>query len=258
MGKTYQALFCASAFLDCVKITRAPNTSRTVCCQKVITKRPSYPVAKSLDANLDLPANLRINPKFTYSNTRFEANPLIISPNGFARYILLTDGHLPQHLSIISQGLTMRHASTHIPSPPSLQVSDIHCIYPFAPIRRTVIFVDSLQRPLLYSTSTWCPEAFQSIMSQNQNLPIWLVFAKKQVHLSRRLLAVHYGICPQAATFFGYSSSQDLWARDVIFRQQSRPFLFIHQILSPAIEQYVGPMQPSSNLPVFDQQLHDL
>lgn len=189
-------------------------------------------------------ASVNINPILTLTNKQFNANPGLVTPNGFARFIILTDGHLPQLLSIaIRHPLTLQHIHTHIPQTWPKLTSSSRCSYPSNPVRRSVVFVDQHQKALLYSTSVWCPIAFQQYMSNNQNLPIWIAFADHSIHLSRELLAVHNGTCPQVAAKFGFSNSTKIWARDIIFRENARPFLYLHQMLSPALEEHVGPMR---------------
>lgn len=201
---------------------------------------------RTIDENLFTTPGLvcaRINPIVTLTSKQFNADPSLVSRNGLVRYIILTDGHLPPLLSILVQhSLTFQRIHTDLPPNLPKRTSLKHCIYPSKPVKRSVTFADQHQRTLLYSTSTWCPFAFRNYMLGSQNLPIWLAFDNQAVQCSREVLAVHFGTCPQVADLFGFSGSTKIWARDIIFRQNTRPILYIHQMLSPALEEHIGPM----------------
>lgn len=201
------------------------------------------------------PSNARLTANVTYHNHDFTRCATSISPNGFARFILLSDGHLSPRLSIITRSnLILQHVSTTIPPSehsPLSKNSQFRRIYPLNPVRRTVVFVhpsasnEQKSQPLLYSSSTWCPDAYASIMINNEDKPISQVFEEQKVSLSRQVLSVSYGTCPSVAATFDLPPSSTMWARNLIFYQHNIPFLYIHQILSPVIQSYVGDMQPS-------------
>lgn len=234
------------------------------------------------------PPNQKITPLLTIDESQFSDNPGLVNTNAFARFILLTDGHLPQLAGVLAQApdhyLYMHHIDTTFPTPmhQAYPLPPTHCFFPLSPVKRTISFHDTSRqqqqpkhhrfryrhrrpshsqpqqrRMLLYSTSVWCPHFYNSLMlhpEDNQHLPAWRVFAKRKFAMSRSVIAVHYGTCPLVATAFGFPPSTLLWARDVIFRRNERPFLYVHEILSPSFEQYVGSMKPPLPLP----QKHDI
>lgn len=189
--------------------------------------------------------NIRLNPDVTFPYEYFSESYLHVCDNPFARAILLGDDHLPRTLNILSHGnLKLEHLETSRPKPPN-------AFFPPQPVRRTVAFVDYSTvcsrhpTPLLYSTSVWCPHTYTAIMAKRHHLPFYQVAESLRLPVSRLVTAVYFGTCPTVADFFEVPRQSQLWARDVTFRHRCHTFLHIHQILSPAIQHYVGDMKPS-------------
>lgn len=203
-----------------------------------------HPKVQSLD-NYPL-TNIRLSPDVTFSHDCFSESSSHVCDNPLARVVLLSDDHLPRTLALLSQGnLQLKHVHTSQPKPPNVS-------FPPQPVRRTVAFIDyspvhaRYPTPLLYSTSLWCPYTYTATMAKCNHLPFYEIVESLQLPVSRLVTAVHFGTCPPVADFFGVPSHTRLWARDVSFRRRRRTFLHIHQILSPAIQYYVGDMQPSA------------
>lgn len=196
-------------------------------------------------SNTHILPNIRLSSDVTFPHEYFSESYVHVCDNPFARVILLGDDHSPRTLDILSHGnLKLKHLATSRPKPPN-------GFFPPQPVRRTVVFVDystvfaQHPTPLLYSTSVWCPYTYTAVMSKRHHLPFYQVAESLRLPASRLVTAVHFGTCPTVARLFGVPLQSQLWARDVTFRHRCRTFLQIHQIFSPAIQHYVGDMQPS-------------
>ena len=81
-------------------------------------------------------------------------------------------------------------------------------------------------------------------MGSNEHRPLWERFVDLKLHVSRKVLTVYFGTCDELAPVFGVPKGTYMWARDYLFRINQRPFLIVHEIMSPQLQQYLGDIVP--------------
>lgn len=81
-------------------------------------------------------------------------------------------------------------------------------------------------------------------MGDRQGQSLWEAFVDLKLHVSRKILAVYYGTCPELAQLFDVDKDTHMFARDYMFRIEQRPFLIVHEIFSPTLHHYLGELTP--------------
>lgn len=70
--------------------------------------------------------------------------------------------------------------------------------------------------------------------------PIWVSLASERIELYREIQTCYYGHHPELEARFGCSGP--FAGRQYVFWHEGRPLTVIHEVFSPGLAQYIGPM----------------
>lgn len=172
-----------------------------------------------------------IDPLYTLKDPQFTENlNQCLTPEPMWRFILLSDGHIVQHLSILTQHPT--------------KLALLETTYCVKTVRRRIAILGPEDVPLLHASSVWDIDAYNSMMAGRETLPLFEVFSQLRLACSREIPAVHYGTCATLEEMFNVSKGTGMWARDFEFRRNGASFLSIHEVFSPSLSKWLGPIVP--------------
>ena len=94
---------------------------------------------------------------------------------------------------------------------------------------------------LVYAASWWNAHVAKQYL-KDASQPIWASLSQGRTELYRDIREVTYGKCPALEDPFGCDGP--FWGRDYVFWHGGKPLTVIHEVFSPALSQYLGPMMP--------------
>ncbi|KAK9908334.1 hypothetical protein WJX75_006252 [Coccomyxa subellipsoidea] len=92
---------------------------------------------------------------------------------------------------------------------------------------------------LVCATSWWNTDEIARYLGQTQK-PIWINLSVNRTELYREITQVYCGHSPDLERRFGQKGP--FWGREYIFWHDGKPLTLIHEIFSPALEDYLGPV----------------
>ena len=72
--------------------------------------------------------------------------------------------------------------------------------------------------------------------------PIWVNLSRERAELYREIQTLQQGDCEFLEQQFGQPGP--FWGRQYLFWHNGKPLTVIHEVFSPALEQFLGPMHP--------------
>jgi chorismate lyase len=116
-------------------------------------------------------------------------------------------------------------------------------------LQREVDLCDARGVPLCYAASWWNIRASNEIIldvdAENAfsalDRPVWLKLAEDKTELFREVRRVYRGQSQRLSTAWGLPSDTHFWARHYIFWRAREPLCVIYEVMSPALETYLGP-----------------
>lgn len=174
----------------------------------------------------------KVTPEFTLARPSFRAGQRAHIDAPMWRFVLLSDGHLAQHLEIISRRpVTERELGVQHHARGRLGCT--LC-------RQTTLRV--AHRDAVYVCAWWDPRVYRSLMDVHGRL-FWQRCRDLRWECSREMLAVHFGVCEPLVHVLDLPHARTkLWARDYVFRKEGVAFLVVHEVFSPTLETVLGPM----------------
>lgn len=198
--------------------------------------RPALP-PPSIPALLSpLPELIRISPSYTAESAQFTDIASTLTPSVFWRFVLLSDGHIIQHLTSLTNG---RVRLTLLGTSFSPEVGKV---------QRRIALLGADGYALLYATSTWTYDMYYRMMAGREQTPVWEIFRLHRLAVSRGISAVHFGTCASLERYFDVPRGSGMWARDYVFRQNGMPFLNVHEVFSPKLASCLGPVIPPDGI----------
>ncbi|EIE21054.1 DUF564-domain-containing protein, partial [Coccomyxa subellipsoidea C-169] len=91
---------------------------------------------------------------------------------------------------------------------------------------------------LVCATSWWNTAEISAYLGQTQK-PIWVNLSQNRTELYREITNVYCGHSKDLERRFGHKGP--FWGREYIFWHKGQPLTLIHEIFSPALEEYLGP-----------------
>lgn len=174
-----------------------------------------------------IPHGVRVKELFKLENPQFTDATDLTTP--LWRFVLLSDAHSSQVLAHIARA--RRSAPKHVHT--SSTTSHIH--------RTEVLHPATLSHPILYTTSIWTPSAHR-LFVEGQSEPLYETFNRMRVELSRSIPAIYYGVSCKLCSVFGVKKGTHMWARDFVLRRNGEVFVSMHEVFSPRLESYLGPI----------------
>ncbi|EIE21046.1 DUF564-domain-containing protein, partial [Coccomyxa subellipsoidea C-169] len=93
---------------------------------------------------------------------------------------------------------------------------------------------------LVCATTWWNTAEIPRFLGEPQK-PIWSNLASTCTELFREITQLYCGYSPELEEKFGHAGP--FWGREYIFWGDGEPVTLINEIFSPALEEYLGPMQ---------------
>ncbi|CAL8469074.1 g8615 [Coccomyxa elongata] len=93
---------------------------------------------------------------------------------------------------------------------------------------------------LVCATSWWNTQQISRYLGETEK-PIWISLSSQRTEIFREITQLYYGNSPDLEKRFGHKGP--FWGREYIFWRDRQPLSLIHEIFSPALEQYLGPMK---------------
>lgn len=196
---------------------------------------PVLPPPSSSALQSPLPELIRISPFYTAESAQFTDIASTLTPSVFWRFVLLSDGHIIQHLTSLTGHVRLMLLGTSF----SPEVGKV---------QRRIALLGADGYALLYATSTWNYNMYYRVMAGREQLPLWEVFRLHRLEVSREISAVHFGICASLERYFDVPRGSGMWARDYVFRQNGMPFLTVHEVFSPRLSSCLGPVVPPDGI----------
>ncbi|NJK41077.1 MAG: DUF98 domain-containing protein [Acaryochloridaceae cyanobacterium SU_2_1] len=173
----------------------------------------------------------------------------------------LRDG-LPYHqlsptwqMLILGDGSPTRHLQLLTGEPTAVDVIDMSLIglapdnapdlikvVPGPRLRRQVWLRTESGQRLAYATSWWEASHVDDYL-QNRSLPIWASLAHLRTELFRDISLVFCGRSAELSAAFDHPGP--FWGRYYLFWHDGQPLTLIHEVFSPHLEKYLGPVQQS-------------
>lgn len=91
--------------------------------------------------------------------------------------------------------------------------------------------------PLVYAASWW-NQCEAGELLRDSSVPVGAVFRKQRVEVFRDIHSVHFGHCEQLEGMFG--TQGPMWGREYVFWHDGKPLTVIHEVFSPALDDYLG------------------
>lgn len=179
-----------------------------------------------------LPRPIRISPRYTAESAQFSTVASTLTPSVFWRFLLLSDGHIIQHLVTLTGGqirLTLLGTS-------------------FSPetgtVQRRIALLGADGDALLYATTAWDYDMYMRLIAGRERTPLWEVFRTNRLACGREICAVHFGTCASLEGYFDVPRGSGMWARDYVFTKKARPIVSVHEVFSPRLAACLGPVIP--------------
>lgn len=107
-------------------------------------------------------------------------------------------------------------------------------------IRRQVWLRTASGQRLAYATSWWEASHVDEYL-QNRSLPVWSNLARLRTELYRDIQGIQYG--NSVPLELAFDQRGPFWGRHYLFWHHGRPITLIHEVFSPYLAKYLGPMQ---------------
>ncbi|KAK9844197.1 hypothetical protein WJX81_007781 [Elliptochloris bilobata] len=94
---------------------------------------------------------------------------------------------------------------------------------------------------LVYAASWWSAAEVDSYLA-DKALPIWASLSAARTELYHDIRSVSCGSSPFLQQQFGQPGP--FWGRQYLFWRGERPLTLIHEVFSPALQRFLGPLSP--------------
>jgi chorismate lyase len=120
-------------------------------------------------------------------------------------------------------------------------------------LQREVDLCDAHGYPLCYAASWWNTNTSDTIVLDTDadnaygalDRPVWLKLAEDKTELFREVRRVYRGQSERLSSAWGLPTDTYFWGRHYIFWLARKPLCVIHEVMSPALETYLGPAAPA-------------
>jgi chorismate lyase len=172
-----------------------------------------------------------------------------VTPGVMWRLLLMSDGHLEGHLQVLARGtLRLELVETALALEAEegggswVEVPAVADGMAWPRRRRQVRLVGADGVALVHATSVWDAALYDRVMGPDEGRTIWEALHAARFGTARRVLGVRYGRCAELGRVFGCEEGSMMWSREVLLKRERRPMVVVSEILSPRLEEYVGPM----------------
>lgn len=197
---------------------------------------------------LGSPSNPCFSSLFSTTEMQFSPRTYALTSNPYWRFLLLSDEHVCQDLSVVTAcRLSLRvHDlcnSDYCDGSVLLPPNENPAFEKGTTTRSTSLHLPG-GKPVLQATSTWGTPKYNELIVGNEHKLLSQIFAARKLCVSRSILSIHFGTCADIAPFFDCAEDVMMWARTYIFRTERRGFLYVKEIFSPHLSDFVGPITP--------------
>jgi chorismate--pyruvate lyase len=151
--------------------------------------------------------------------------------------LVLGDGYTTRNLTLVCGQSIQAHVLESIPVDPDVEKAPAHLDPLGEAIQRRQVWLGPDRMPLLYATSWWEQTQIQSTL-KDPNLPIGTTLMGAGAEVSRRILGVWWGHCPELERLFG--TEGPFWGRHYWLIRHQRPLTLIYEVFSSRLSQWIG------------------